>query len=159
MFKIKTLGKVACCLVISFATTQTALANKNINALGGCQGFIDFVEKKLSPAPSKYAAADVQVVLKGLALLDKHIQQTVINPGFLKFAKGNKAKAQDLHKQLTVYKKQVATAFQKKHPQHRMFVDFAISLNGCYDTAPLNAAGKAVLEKSVRMIITLAKKG
>ena len=58
-----------------------------------CQGHIIFVGTKLDAGAAKYPTADVTKVREGLAGYDQYIQAKIVSPGLLKFAGGDKAKA------------------------------------------------------------------
>ena len=139
------------------AAPQISMAAPSINDMQGCQGVLDFVDKKLNPAPSKYPPSDVQNIRKGLKAYNQYIQKDIVSPGLLSFTKGDKAKAAALQKQVDDYKKTVVANLMKRYPQQRLFSDHAISINDCAKQAVPSGQALEDLKVALHTIIKLAK--
>jgi len=137
--------------------SQSALANRLVNDMQGCQGYMDFIDAKLAKAPAKYSEADVKNVLKGLDAYDSFIQTTIVTPGLLKFTGGDKAKADALQQQVNEYKKNLVTNLHKRYPQPRLFMDHAVSINDCAKKAVPTGQALEDLKLALNTIVKLAQ--
>jgi len=138
-------------------TPQLAMSAPSINDMQGCQGILDFVDKKLNTAPAKYPATDVQNIRKGLKGYNQYIQKDIVSPGLLTFTGGDKTKAIDLQKQIDAYKKTIVDSMMKRFPQNRLFSDHAISINNCAQQAVPSGQALEDLKVALHTIIKLAK--
>ena len=151
--KIKSLMLVT----ILFALSQPALANRLVNDIQGCQGYMDFIDEKLAKAPAKYPEADVKNVIKGLDAYDVYIQNQIVTPGLLKFTGGDKAKADALQKQVDDYKKTLVKNLHKRYPQPRLFMDHAVSINDCAKKAVPSGQALEDLKLALNTIVKLSQ--
>lgn len=141
--------------LVSFV--PSASSAPSINDMQGCQAIIDFVELKIEKAKSVYPEDDVEVVLTGLEAYDTYIQTTVITPGLLHYAAGDKPKAAALQQQVNVYKQGLVDSLEKRFPQNRLYTDMAISLNDCAKKAVPDGEALESLKSSLLKVVELSK--
>jgi hypothetical protein len=138
-------------------TPQLSTAAPSINEMQGCQGVLDFIDTKLSAAPAKYAAADVQNIRKGLKAYNQYIQKSIVSPGLLSYTGNDKAKADALQVQVDAYKKTIVDSLNKRYPQNRLFTDHAVSINNCAKQAVPTGQALEDLKVALHTIVKLAK--
>ena len=149
--------KILTLALLLSSAPQLSVAAPSINTMQGCQGILDFVDKKLSTPPAKYPQTDVQNIRKGLKAYNQYIQKDIVTPGLLAFTSGDKPKADALQVQVNAYKTNIVTNLMKRYPQNRLFADHAISINDCAKEAV--PAGQALedLKVALHTIIKLSK--
>lgn len=143
--------------VLLSGSAQVSLAAPSLNDMQSCQGVLQFVDTKLAEAPAKYPAEDVQKVRKGLKGYDQYIQREIIDPGLLAFNGGDKAKSDDMQKQIDAYKASIVKGLSARHPQKRLFMDQAVAVNNCAQKAVPSGQALEDLKVAVNLMVELAK--
>lgn len=143
------------CLTFSF--TLPALAAPSINDMQGCQGLLDFVDGKLSSAPSKYPVSDVKAIRLGLKQYNNYIQKEIVSPGLIKFNGGDLSKANAMQKQVDAYKLTLVNAYNTRYHQNRLFIDHAVAVNNCAKKAVPSGLALENLKFALQTMIKLAK--
>jgi len=128
-----------------------------INDMQTCQGFLNFIDTKLNTAPAEYAQQDITTVRNGLNAYNHFIQTEIVTPGLLQFNHGDKAKANQMQKQVDDYKQTLVNQLQKRYPQDRLFMDHAIAINNCAKKAVPKGNDLEALKTSLQTMVKLAK--
>lgn len=142
---------------IASPVTIVANAAPSINDMQGCQALLEFLDDKLSSAPSKYTSANVKTVRKGLSIYNAYIQKEIVTPGLIKFNGGDKSKAKAMQVQVDAYKKTVVQSYEARFPQNRLFMDHAIAVNGCAKQAVPAGNDLQALKDALNTMVELAK--
>jgi len=136
---------------------QLSMAAGLINDMQSCQGLIEFIDKKLDSAPSKYEKSHVKKVRKGLEGYNQYIQREIVWPGLLQFNGGDKTKANDMQKQIEAYKQTLVKQLDARYPQNRLFTDQAIAVNNCAKKAVPSGQELEGLKEALTIMVELAK--
>jgi hypothetical protein len=140
-----------------FITPQLSMAAGLANDMQVCQGLIDFIDGKLVSPPEKYAASDVKKIRQGLAAYNEYIQSEIVTPELLAFTGGNMAKANAMQKQVNKYKATLASQFEARYPQNRLFTDQAVAVNHCAKKSAPSGHALEALKTALNTMVTLAK--
>lgn len=147
-------------LSLSFAGVSAfalpAFAKPSINDVQTCQAQLDFVDAKLASI-SKYDKTKVKTVRSGLQAYNAFLQSEHITPGLSAYTGGDAAKNKDFQDQIDAYKATVVAGLNKRYPQPRVFMDHAVAINNCYSSAPMDAAGTAMMTEALQTFVELAK--
>lgn len=137
--------------------SKSPMAAGLINDMQSCQALIDFVDNKLDSGPSNYDKGDVKKVRTGLESYNQYIQREIVSPGLLQFNNGDKAKANQMQKQIDTYKKTLVKQFEARYPQNRLFTDQAIAVNNCAKKAVPSGQELEELKEALNLMVKLAK--
>lgn len=151
------LKKTILFLISTVVLSSSLFASPSLNDMQSCQGLLDFIDKKLEKAPSKYPSSDIKLIKDGLNKYNKYIQNEIITPGLANFNKGDYSKAKLMQKQVDAYKANLVKAYSKKYPQNRLYSDYAIAVNNCAKLAVPKGKALEKLKASLHTIIKLAK--
>lgn len=144
-------------LTLLAVTSQPSTAAGLINEMQGCQGVIDFLDKKLESAPSKYDDDDVTKVREGLDGYNQYIQREIVSPGLLQATGGDKSKADDYQRQVDSYKESLVTQLDARYPQNRLFSDHAVAINNCAKKAVPSGQELENLKEALNIMLKLAQ--
>jgi len=144
-------------LTLLFLIPQLSMAAGLVNDMQGCQGVIQFVDKKLDTAPDRYGPKEVTTVRQGLQAYNDYIQSDIVTPGLLKFTSGDQAKATVLQNQVDTYIGTVVSQLNTRYPQNRLFTDHAILINNCAKKAVPSGQDLDALKQALQTMIELAK--
>lgn len=128
-----------------------------VNEMQTCQGLMDFLDKKLDSAPSKYDSDDVEKIRKGLKSYHQYAQKKVITPELLKAAGGDQSGADKFQDQVNDYRELLVKQYSQRYPGNELKTDHAIAINNC--TKKLMPTGAALdeLKTSLQLMIKLAR--
>jgi len=137
--------------------SKSPMAAGLINDMQSCQALINFVDNKLDSVPSNYDKGDVKKVRTGLESYNQYIQREIVSPGLLQFNNGDKAKANQMQKQIDTYKKTLVKQLEARYPQNRLFTDQAIAVNNCAKKAVPSGQELEELKEALNLMVKLAK--
>ena len=140
------------------ASSMTAQAKMSVNQAQTCQAILDFTIERVESV-SKYDKASVKTVTTGLRAYESFLQTEHVTPGLLEFTKGDQKAAADYQTQIDTYKGQLVAGLKAKHPQDRIFTDQAVSIDGCYTSAPMGDDKLQMMTDAVQGIVSLAQQG
>ena len=120
----------------------------DINRMQGCQAALEFLDQKLETT-TQYPADELAFVKTGLRDYNAFIQQTVIDPGLLKFTNGDTAAAADFQVQIDEFKAGVTTAWHERFPAAEIKSDHVMAVNQCTETAVPTGAGLEQLKETL----------
>lgn len=152
--------KFASAIMLAAGLAIPAQANNAqlVNQMQSCLAVIDFVDARLTPAPSHYPQTDVATVKRGLSGYKAHIQNNIVTPGLEAFAQGDKAKLEQYQTMFKQTQDGYIASLNKRYPQKRIFTDQAIAINNCAkQTVPKDAKKLEALKQALQTIIVLAK--
>ena len=146
-------------LILTFLAVmiQPSFAAGLINDMQSCQGLINFINKKLDSAPSKYNNDDVYKVREGLTGYNQYIQREIVSPGLLQATGGDESKANEYQKKVDAYKESLVAQLDVRYPQNRLFSDHAVAINNCAQKAVPSGKELENLKEALNTMLKLAQ--